>query len=168
MNIDELEGLNLPQLIDQLADVSVPGPITYTPETVGWWVLAASLAIGLAFAAIVVARRRQRNRYRRLALAELQSIASRAPSETTVRDVAALVRRTALTVYPRPEVAHLYGNAWREFLTRSATTDLGPGVDDLVIGPYRPPAAAGTGVVGRESMRELLASANRWIKTHHA
>lgn len=163
MNAEELEGLNLPELIDQLADVAVPAPVSYTPETIGWWVLAALLALGVAFAAMIIIRRRRRNQYRRLALDELQHIEARPSHANVLPDVAALVRRTALTVYPRQEVAHLYGDAWQEFLNNSTTTDLGPGVHTLVTAPYLAPAA-----VGADSVRESLTSARRWIQHHHA
>ena len=174
MTVEDLEGLNLPQLIDQLADVAMPAPMSYVPETAGWWVLAALFAFGLALAAIVIARRRQRNQYRRLALIELKNIEARSTDAGALHDVAALVRRTALAAYPRQEVAHLYGDAWREFLNTSTTIDLGPGVDVLVNGPYRKPAPATVGAVAvahdfvREPLTEPLTAAKRWIERHHA
>ena len=160
MTVEDLEGLNLPQLIDQLADVAMPAPISYAPETAGWWVLAALFAFGLALAAIVIARRRQRNQYRRAALEELNDIEARSMDDSVLRDTAAVVRRTALIAFPRHDVAHLYGTAWREFLTSSASIDLGPGVDALVNGPYRRPTSA--------SVDEPLIAAKRWIERHHA
>jgi hypothetical protein len=163
MNAEELEGLNLPELIDQLADVAVPASVSYTPETSGWWVLAALLALGVALAAMIIIRRRRRNQYRRLALNELQAIETRSSDAGALHAVAALVRRTALSVYPREEVAHLYGEAWQEFLNNSTTTDLGPGVHDLVNAPYRP-----TNAVAADALRESLTSARRWIERHHA
>ncbi len=161
MTVEALQGLTLPELIDQLADVSVPEPISYTPETAGWWVFAVLLALGLAVTAIVFMRRRRRNQYRRLALAELQDIEARSFDESALHEVATLVRRTALAIYPRPEVAHLYGDDWREFLNQSAGRDLGPGVDGIVKGPYQPENE-------EQNIAESITAAKRWIETHHA
>ena len=60
MTAEELEGLTLPELIEQLADIAAPPPVSYAPETMGWWVVAALLALGLAIAATIVLRRRPR------------------------------------------------------------------------------------------------------------
>jgi hypothetical protein len=133
-------------------------------------VLAGLLALGVAFAVIIVTRRRRRNQYRRLALDELRAIETRPSDVNVLPNVAALVRRTALAVYPRQEVAHLYGDAWEEFLNNSTTTDLGPGVHTLVSAPYLAPPAVGADSV-RESLtsvRESLTSARLWIEHHHA
>ncbi len=161
MNSAELEGLNLPELIDRLADVAVPIPIPYTPETAGWWVLAALVALGLAVTAIVVMRRRRLNQYRRLALAELHDIEARSFDKRAIHEVATLVRRTALAIYPRPVVAHLYGDDWREFLNRSAGRDLGPGVDGIVKGPYQTENE-------EQNIAESITAAKHWIEAHHA
>ncbi len=161
MTAEELEGLNLAELIDQLADVVVPDPVPYTPETVGWWVVAGLLAFAVSLATFLVWRRRRRTRYRRIALAELRSIEARPADETVLRDLAALVRRTALMVYPRQDVAHLHGEDWRSFLNRSAGKDLGPGIEGIVDGPYRQES-------GDLSMGDAIESAKRWIRNHRA
>lgn len=164
MSSAELEGLNLPELIARLADVAVPEPVAYTPETAGWWVLGALLVVGLTVTAIIAARRRQRNRYRRLALLELseiEALPSGTSSVNVLHQVAELVRRTALTVYPRAEVAHLYGDEWRDFLNRSASRDLGSGVDGIVTGPYRRENA-------ERDIPASIAAARNWIRSHHA
>ena len=163
MSFAELEGLNLPQLIDQLVDVAVPAPISYAPETTGWWLLAASVSVGVALATMFVRRSRQRNSYRRLALQELAEIEARSaqtPSPTVFYEVAVLVRRTALTVFPRHQVAHLYGDAWREFLNHSASRDLGAGIDGLILGPYQ-------STKDQLDVAASIAAARNWIEAHH-
>ena len=161
MTAEELEGLNLAELIDQLDDVLVPDPVPYTPETVGWWAVAGLLVFAFSLATFLVWRRRRRTRYRRVALAELRSIEARPANETVLRDLAALVRRTALAVYPRQDVAHLHGEDWRNFLNRSAGKDLGPGLDGIVDGPYRPESDG-------QAASESIGWAKRWIRSHHA
>ena len=159
MTAEELEGLTLPELIDRLADIAAPPPVSYAPETAGWWVLAAILVLAAVATAILLLRRRRRDQYRRLALAELRVIESKSGSGA-LTDVAALVRRTALVAFPRDQVAHLYGADWRDFLARTARVDLGPGVDQIVYGPYRRDVADAAG--------DNIVAARRWIRSHRA
>ena len=160
--MNELDGLTLPELIDQLHDIAVPAPVSYAPETAGWVVVGAILAAGIAAVAVLIYRRRRKNQYRRAALGELASIEDRlreiADPQGGLTELAGLVRRTALAVFPRAEVAHLHGDDWKAFLNRTASGDLGPGLEGLVMGPYRPAVATETDSTVR--------AARRWIEDH--
>ena len=59
----------------------------------------------------------RRNRYRRDAARALDSLRG---DDGTAPAVALIVKRTALTAYPRADVAHLYGADWAAFLRRTA------------------------------------------------
>ena len=163
--MSELDDLTLPELLDRLADLSVPEPVPYTPETIGWWVLAAIVTAIAAATTFVTWRRRRSNRYRRAALRELNDIREnlQAAGKTSraLSEAATLVRRTALAVYPREEVTHLHGEAWAEFLTSSAGRDLGPGVEGLVKGPYAPS-------LPERATDDSMKAARVWIEAHRA
>ncbi len=61
-------------------------------------------------------------------------------------------------VFPRAEVAHLHGDDWKAFLNRTTSGDLGPGLESLVMGPYRPAVATETD--------SAVWAARRWIEDH--
>ena len=153
--------------LDKLQEISLPAPVAWTPQTIGWYVLAALAALGLLWMLRAIYRRHAANRYRRAALAELATIRVRLDGETgpsrVLADIAALLKRTALAVFPRDEVASLSGEAWLGFLDSTAGSTLfssGPGrvLADL---PYRAEASAPAG-----EMRELLTISKRWIRKH--
>ncbi len=154
--------------LDKLQEISLPAPVAWTPQTIGWYVLAALAAIGLLWMLRAAYRRHAANRYRRAALAELATFRARLDGETgpsrVLADIAALLKRTALAVFPREEVAGLSGEAWLGFLDSAASsTDFssGPGriLADL---PYSPAATAPPA----GDVRELLTVSRRWIRRH--
>ena len=108
-----LEGRNLIELLDMLAPVPDPAPVSLMPQTPGWAVLGiAALALAVWGARALRARHRARA-YRRAALAELD----RAGGDQA--QIATLLRRTALTGYGRKQVAGLSGEDWLNFLDQS-------------------------------------------------
>jgi len=154
--------------LDRLQEISLPQPAAWTPQTVGWYLLAAAVAFGLLWLARGFVRQRTANRYRRAALAELAAIETgmgdAAGPARALTEIPALLKRTALAVFPRAEVAGLSGEAWLGFLDATAgTTDFtsGPGrvLADL---PYRQVAAAPP----EDQLRDLLSVSRRWIRKH--
>lgn len=157
------EGLNLPELLERMHDLAMPEPIALLPQTDGWWVLIGWL-VGLGLiGALKLSARRRRNRYRREALAKLHRLvrdnASRAEASAAVR-VAELVKRTALSAYPRTEVASLYGDDWADFLVRTSGGDplITSAATRLARAAYAPDI----------QLEEIAAGAERWIRRHHA
>lgn len=147
------EFVTLVDLLDRLVKPPEPAPIPFRPETAGWTVIAV-LIVGALLAAVVLAVRRWwRNAYRREALAALA-----AAGEDAAR-IAAVVRRTALVAYGRPQVASLAGEEWLAFLDATGGGGEfanGPG-RALVTLPYRADGGAATG---------LARVAGRWIRRH--
>lgn len=145
-------GLNLADLVDLLEPLPEPEPVSMVPQTAGWiWLGLALLAIsGLVVRWVRI--RRRKTAYRRQALAEL----ARCPDEA--RRLADLLRRTALSAYPRAEVASLHGAAWLAFLDRAyggSAFSEGPG-RHLIAAPYRPETT-------QEPLKPLVRT---WIKMH--
>jgi hypothetical protein len=100
--------------LDKLHDFYQPPPPSWRPQTIGWYVIFAILTLLLAWLAVHLYRRWRANLYRREALSELVHV------ETT--QLSALLKRTALSAWPREEVAALSGASWLSFLD-SATHD---------------------------------------------
>jgi hypothetical protein len=151
---------SLVDLLAELNDIAEPAPVSLFPATRAWAVLAALLVALLALAVRAFVRRRRATAYRRAALAELRALAPavEAGDPGGLARLQALLRRTALTAFPRADVATLTGDAWAGFLERTGGR-FGPLAAALAEAPYRAvavdPAAA-------------LAAARHWIRRHHA
>ena len=155
--MDRYEGKNLPQLLDLLHDIVMPEPVAMTPQTIGWLVVGVWLGAVLVILAVHAAIRWRRNRYRRDAARALDSLRG---DDGTAPAVALIVKRTALTAYPRADVAHLYGADWAAFLRRTAPGDrsVDRHADELAAAAYRP------GIDGSA----LIGPAKRWVRAHRA
>ena len=160
--MSQYDGLNLPQLLELMHGLVTPEPVAWLPQTPGWWVVFGWLLVMLLFAAWQVIQRRQRNRYRREALAELKAIeaASNIEPAMAAQRIAAVLKRTALVAYPRQDVAGLYGTEWAQFLVESSGNDpqVAAVADDRAAAAYRPDADPNV----------LSTPARRWIRRHRA
>jgi hypothetical protein len=103
-----------------LADIAVPQPVSWYPPAWGWWALAGALFVVALVLAIRRAQRFLADRYRREALRECAALEARLDSESrrvaALAELAVLLKRTALSAWPRAEVASLSGRSWIEFL----------------------------------------------------
>lgn len=106
-----------------LHDVAVPEPVSLLPATPAWLVVLAVLAAALMWGALRALRRRRRNRYRREAAVALRGIEARLASPATregaLAELPVLVKRVALQLAPREDVAALSGASWLAFLDRT-------------------------------------------------
>lgn len=134
-----------PASLQNLHDIVIPEAPPLWPLAPGVWVLLVTGLAVLAALMLLWWRARKRNAYRRAGRALLEHAGS-------VREVHIILKRVALAVWPRPEVAPLYGNEWAAFLdgscprTRFGSMAAAPDED----GP--PP--------------ELRRDARRWISHH--
>jgi Domain of unknown function (DUF4381) len=143
-----------------LIGIPLPTPVSLWPQTWPMRIAVAVVAVGIAVGAWQLARWWYRNRYRRAALAELNRIEGGTDAASAPRDLASLVRRTALAAFRRNEVASLAGVEWLAFLDRTADTRAfseGEG-RGLEIMAYRPTP---------EDVRPLIGAVRHWIKAHH-
>lgn len=101
--------------LQNLNDIVEPAAAAWWPPAPGWYVLAAILLVLLCWQAFRSWRRWRLNAYRRQALAELSTIRTEC-DETRLREVPGLLKRSALSVWPRESVASLSGAAWHRFL----------------------------------------------------
>lgn len=146
---------NLVDLLDQLIAPAPPPPVSMAPQTAGWAVLALLLLCGLVYALWRYRAYRERNAYRRAALAALDNAGDDASQ------IAAVLRRTALAAYPRSDVAGLSGDDWLAFLDRSA------GMSEFTEGAGRGVATAPYSDVG-VTEPGLAPLARRWVRMHRA
>jgi hypothetical protein len=100
--------------LSQLHDIHLPAAVSWWPPAPGWWAVAALVLIAYGVGCFFYVRRR-RNRWRGYALAELARLRDAAP-ERLVRELSVLLRRVAISRFPRRDVAALTGEAWLAFL----------------------------------------------------
>lgn len=156
--------------LEGLTDISMPQPVSWMPQTWGWAVLAGLLTVMLAWTLWKVHRHREANRYRAEALAALAGLSPRLDDPgsraAALGDIGVLLKRTALAVFPRDEVADLSGARWVAFLDRHGRATMPARVstvlDDLEY--QRPDALA---AISAEQAREVLDAARMWVKEHH-
>jgi hypothetical protein len=131
-----------PQQVLQLRDIHLPGAPAFWPPAPGWWLVAAALIALLAWVTVAGLRQYRIRLRRRRILAALANLEAGLASERTPESLARLselLRRLALTRFPRRQVAALTGAAWLRFLDASGGNGRfaeGPG-RVLAAGPYQ-------------------------------
>lgn len=119
-----------PTSLERLHDIIVPPPTPWWPPAPGWLWLIALLALVVFAVTIHGLIRWQANRYRREALAELKRLAAPGsnPPASALAGMSQLLKRTALTAFPRSDVAALTGAEWFAFLDRTGDTNFSRGL----------------------------------------
>lgn len=158
-----------PASLDRLHDILVPAPVPWWPPAPGWWWLIGFGLVVLSASLLRVFVRWQQNRYRREVLVGLtaleESLVDPTKRAAAMVEVSALLKRAALTAYPREQVASLTGAAWSSFLDRTAagsSFSSGPGMilHDSVCDP------GSTSALDEITIQEVLAAVRRWIRHH--
>lgn len=106
-----------PASLERLHDVVSLPPVSWWPVAPGWYGLAFVATVALIALLWRLRRHRLRDRYRHEALAELAALRTESlPAPSAVARRMVLLKRTALSAYPRAEVASLSGAAWWRYL----------------------------------------------------
>ena len=153
--------------LDLLNDIVVPPEVSWWPVAPGWYVFGA--ALGLAFLALAwrAWKKWKQNQYRRLALQELALI--RASNDGDDGDalgrIPSLLKRTALSAWPRHLVASLSGADWHQFLDRTGGGgDFGSGAGQLLDRlSYGSDPSVHASAAERQT---VLKAAEHWIRRH--
>jgi hypothetical protein len=158
-----------PGVLQPLQELPLPAPVSWAPQTAGWWVVAFVLFAALAWCAWAAWRQHRKQRYRRVALAHLAQIetALRNPAKrvSALAAIPPLIKRTTLAVAPRERVASLSGDEWLTFLERTRGR-FDPRSGALLSLVSYAPAEQIAAVSEREA--QMLISATRdWIAHHH-
>jgi hypothetical protein len=145
-------------------EVVAPLPISWWPQTVGWWWLAGIIAIVAARRGWGRLRRWYRNRYRREAETRLRQLEGTAGGPALVAEINRLLKLTAMVAYSRERVASLSGDGWVGFLNgHCPAAPFSPEQGGLLA------LAAYTGAAtDADSNRQLLAASLAWVRSHEA
>ena len=144
-----------------IKDIHLPESISWWPPAIGWWILA--LLIPITFVFLIWLYKRIT---RRTAVRVAKKYVTAIKLDTTrddfqkICDLSVLVRRTAISHYPRSETAGLLGKQWLAFLdTPMNDKRFSEGVGQLLMAaPYRKS--------GTEDLKinELIRLCEDWLK----
>lgn len=107
-----------------LRNIHLPDPVSSFPAAPGWWILAILMLVCVYFSIRWLVRYWRNNRYRRVGIKQLNAIFKQfefdADPKQYLASFSALLKRLALTIYPRELVASLTAEEWVAFLDKSA------------------------------------------------
>lgn len=140
-------------LLSQLRDVHTPTEvISAWPLAWGWWVLFALLLL-CAAAVFLLLRHYQKNRYRRLALKELEQLVNIENPHNFLYQVALLIK--AVAIQTQANTAQLHGSQWQIYLQQHMPEDV---AYTLANARYQPQVNI--------DKRAILQAVKQWIKAH--
>ncbi len=155
--------------LELLHDIVEPAAAAWWPPAPGWCILLALCVLALLAGLLRAFIHWQRNRYRREALRLLSQLPpARGEWERDRQRLAAvaeILKRTALTAYPRGQVAMLSGGEWFEFLDKTGNTRFRKGIGAAMEASIY--SAAG-GAWQAEQFAELETQVRQWIRQHDA
>lgn len=148
----------------KLKEIALPEVVSYTPETLAWYILFAVIFLLVLFLLWKSYKRYKKNLYRKTALKDLSII----KKEKAYRELPILIKRIVLVFTEREYIASLSDQKWLEFLNNSYNgneflSDTGKILIDL--------SYASPNRINKYSENEIDALFNlitEWIKNHNA
>jgi hypothetical protein len=131
--------------LSNLRDIVIPDAPPFWPPAPGVWVALGMVVAILIFVAWRLHTLHNRNAYRKAGLMLLGSV-------QTAYDVSVVLKRVALAVFPREQVASLYGDDWAAFLHQTCPRSY-----------YKALVSSDSGAEPGEDLLEL---AGTWIRHH--
>ncbi len=152
-----------------LHDIHLPPPVGWWPPAPGWWALGVLVVTALALAMRALRRSTPARRHADM-VAEVwrtwpglqRTLADPQAMADGLRELSTLIRRVALTLHARGEVAGLTGQRWLQFLDAPlGGTEFSHGPGRLLIqGPYQP----GIAEIEPGEVERCARLCERWLK----
>ncbi len=112
-------------LQQQLRDIHLPDAVTWWPLALGWWLVLFAGLGSLILISYRIIKYKQQNRYRKLALQELQSLfrcwkntADNTDKSQYLQNANALLRRSIIHIDPDHNTTNKTGQDWINSLNR--------------------------------------------------
>lgn len=102
----------LPTNTLELKDIHVPEQVSNYPVAYGWWILAALIILIIVISIIKIRKNAKRNQVKKQALIQLKT-----NKEMTSNETISLLKWAAMHYFSRVELAKLFGDSLKEFLT---------------------------------------------------
>lgn len=153
--------------LTELRGLHEPEPISTWPPAPGWWLLSVVLVAGFILLTLKAFKYNRKRAYRRQAIRELmlarEHYRSSGDGSAYAQELLELLKRTALTAYPRDKqrIAGLHGEEWLRFLdsTCASCTFRSPEGLGLLRAAYSSEADA-------SALHECYTQAGLWIAAH--
>jgi hypothetical protein len=147
-----------------LKELALPEPVSWWPQTVGWYVLSVMFLCLLAWFGWRRLQSYKRNFYRREGMTKLDSFAS---NPAAIVDLPLLLRLSALHAAPRVDVAGLRGSDWIAWLNESTGRKLFEEndarlLDELVF------ASPDKHSMDSKLTEHLVEASKIWMRSHRA
>ncbi len=168
----------------QLRDIHMPEPVSWWPPAPGWWLLVLLILVLLAASIFYWRRYNASKAYRREAIYEIKALHLKWQRDNNdrhfIEHTQLILRRAALSAYPREEIAALNGKDWVDWLNKAMaknisvsdinTTDTGPRDIDPNDRATRDFDPLGTDLYVSEPAKtdipKLYKTAQTWLKKH--
>jgi hypothetical protein len=155
--------------ITGLEPLIAPQEVGIWPPAPGWYIMGGLLLLGLALLTIIWFRKRKNKRYRFLALKQLQEIsfaAGQNPGPGDIQALNRLLKQTALSTFPREQVASLSGEDWLDFLDRTYKGSIFSGQHRALLldSAYRKEIQVD---IHSDQWIQLISEIETWIKKHY-
>ncbi len=149
--------------LDQLKDIHLPNEVSWWPLAIGWWLAALLVLLALVSTIVLLVKVRKKRRRINQGLEPFEQLASdqSLSSQDWLNELSKLLRRIAINVHGRNDIAGLVGNDWLSYLDNSGSTDAFSNGAGRVLAeqPYRPAV---------EYDREAIAVISRlWVKEQY-
>ncbi len=145
-----------------LKDLHLPDTIGWWPPALGWWLLAILLPLALVLIVVLYRRLTRKTAVKTAKMSLLQLKQNSALDEQQkLCELSTLLRRVAISVNPRTQVAGLTGAAWLAFLDQSVNgAPFSTGIGQLLAqAPYQRSAPSAADIA------ELISLCETWLKT---
>lgn len=155
----------MPDPLAQLRPNVLPDLIGFWPPAPGWWVVAVLLLAVIGTASLWLYRLWRKNRYRKLALKQVDELFNawlqHQDERRFAHDCNRLLKKVALHAYPKQDIAALSGTNWLEFLAETGNNNDFLGVPGEALGDQRfsPDWTPDT-----STLKSLTLN---WIRKHH-
>jgi len=143
-----------------LKDIHLPDAISWWPPAIGWWLLVLLIPTLIAFSYWLY-KRLTRKTAIKTAKKTLAAIKLNTELDNTqkLRELSILLRRVAVSLAPRTEVASLTGHSWLAFLDQSLSgAPFSQGGQVLITAPYRNTAPSD------QEITILFSLSEEWLK----
>lgn len=143
-----------------LKDIHLPSDIIWWPPAPGWWLLLLLVILSAVLGIYLYRRGKRRNaaKQARLYLSQLNQIQDE--PQTALKQLSQLLRRVAMSYFPREQVAGLHGEAWLAFLDQGLSDQpFQHGIGRCLLDSHYRPAAPQD-----LDWPALMALCERWLK----
>lgn len=158
-----------PASLQNLNDIILPAAVGWWPLAVGWYFLIALMLLVLVWFSYQWLHGWVKNRYRRAALRELQvlevQIHKAEERDANLRQIPILLKRAALSVYPRSQVASLSGEDWFNFLNSTVSNPAFTGSTATTLNTVSY-STSELSAIDAHAAAALLYASRKWLQNH--